>query len=134
VTQLDKGYNLLPREGADKSFDRLESKEATATNLVIYSTYSPRSSIHFKPVDLTFCKPLKIKKIGIFSVQTGLGGSINQRVGRKMSNFLMFFSDQVGGSPTKLDPENSVGGQDTECPIRPVFVCCKRPVSRGIVV
>jgi len=33
-----------------------------------------------------------------------------------MSNFQLFYSDQVGGgSPTGQDPENRVGGQDIRC-------------------
>ena len=36
-------------------------KQATATKLGIYSTYSPRSSIHFLARCSNFCKPLKKK-------------------------------------------------------------------------
>jgi len=42
------------RRGADKSLARPGRTQATATKLRIYSTYSPRSSIHS-----SFCKPLK---------------------------------------------------------------------------
>ena len=35
------------RGGADKSLARPGRKQATATKLRIYSTYSPRSSVHF---------------------------------------------------------------------------------------
>ena len=38
-----------------------------------------------------------------------------------MANFQLFFSVQgTDGSPTGPDPENSVGGQDTGSPGRPV--------------
>jgi ribosomal protein L37E len=42
-----------------------------------------------------FCKPLKKKKIRRLSVQPGLRGSNDLRVGRKMATFQLFFS-QVG--------------------------------------
>jgi len=45
--------------GADKSLARPGKKQATATKLWIYSTYSPRSSIHFLARFSDFCKPLK---------------------------------------------------------------------------
>jgi hypothetical protein len=47
------------REGADKSLARPERKQAAATNFGIYSTHSPRDSIHFLVPCSTFCKPLK---------------------------------------------------------------------------
>ena len=49
----------LLRGGADKSLARPGRKQATATKLGIYSTYSPRSSIHFLTRYSNFCKPLK---------------------------------------------------------------------------
>jgi len=73
------GYVLYIRGGADKSLARPGRKQATATKLGIYSTYSPRSSIHFLHRCSTFCKPLK-KKIRILSVQPGLRGSNDFRV------------------------------------------------------
>ena len=52
------------RGGADKSLARPERKLATATKLGIYSTYSPRSSIHFLARCSNFYKPLKkIQKV-----------------------------------------------------------------------
>ena len=45
--------------GADKSLARPGRKQATATNLGIYSTYSPRSSIHFLVRSSNFYKPLE---------------------------------------------------------------------------
>ena len=47
------------REGADKSLARPGRKQATGTKFGIYSTYSPRSSIHFLARCSNFCKPLK---------------------------------------------------------------------------
>ena len=62
----------------------------TATKLRIYPTYSPRSSIHFLARYSNFCKPLK-KKSELSSVQPGLRGSNDLRVGRKMATFQFFF-------------------------------------------
>ena len=44
---------------ADKSLARPRRKQATATKPGIYSTYPPRSSIHFLARCYNFCKPLK---------------------------------------------------------------------------
>jgi len=46
-------------EDAGKSLARLGRKQATSTKLWIYSTYSPRSSIHFLARCSNVCKPLK---------------------------------------------------------------------------
>ena len=56
--------------GADKSLTRSGSKQATATNS-------------------HFCNPLK--KFRMLSVQPGLRGSNDLRVGRKMATFQSFF-------------------------------------------
>ena len=81
------------RGGADKSLARSGRKKATATKLRIYSTYSPRSSIHFLARCSNFCKPLK-KKIRRLSVQPGLRGSNDLCVVRKMATFQSFSSVQ----------------------------------------
>ena len=61
------------------------------------------------------------KKNRNLSVQPGLRGSSDLRVGRKMATFqLFFFSVQgTGGSPTRPDPEKRVGVEDTGSPGRP---------------
>jgi len=66
------------RVGADKSLARQGMKQATATKLGIYSTYSPRSSIHSLARCSDFCKPLK-KKSRRLSVQPGLRGSVDRQ-------------------------------------------------------
>jgi len=76
------------REGADKSLARPGRKQATTTKLGIYSTYSPRSSIHFLARCSNFCKPQKKKKR--LSVQPGLRGSHDLRFGQKMRSFNCF--------------------------------------------
>jgi hypothetical protein len=50
---------LYQRSGADKFLARPGRKQVTATKLGIYSTYSPRSSIHFLAHCSNFCKQLK---------------------------------------------------------------------------
>ena len=108
------------RGGADKSLPRPGRKQATATKLGIYSTYSPQSSIHLLPRCSNFCKPLK-KKCRL-SVQPGLRGSSDLRVGQNMVTFQLFFSVQgTGGSATGSDPEKRVGDQDIGSPGGPVF-------------
>ena len=49
------------RRGADKSLARPGRKQATATKLGIYTTYFPRSTLHFLTHCSNFCKPLKKK-------------------------------------------------------------------------
>ena len=62
---------MLYTRGADKSLARSGMKQATGTN--------------------NFCKPLKKKKFRRLSVQPGLLGSNDLRVGRKMATFQLFF-------------------------------------------
>jgi len=104
------------RWGAGKTLARPGRKQATATKLGIYSTHSPRRSIHFWARCSNFCKPLK-KKIKRLSVQPGHRGRNDLRVG----DLSIVFSVQgTGGSPTGPDLENRVGDQDTGSPGRPV--------------
>ena len=57
----------------------------------------------------------------MLSVQPGLRGSNDLRVGRKMATFQLLFAVRgTGGSPTGPDPENRVGDQDSGSPGRPV--------------
>ena len=86
------GYLLRPLRGcADKSLTQPGRKQATATKLRIYSTYSPRSLIHFLARCSNFCKQLK-KKIWMLSAQPGLRGSNDLHVERKWRPFNCFFS------------------------------------------
>jgi len=107
--------------GANKTLARPGRKQATGNNLGIYSTFSPWSSIHFSAHCSNFSKPLKKKEFRSWSVQTGLRGSSDLRVGRKIAKFRLFFSVQgTGDSPVIPDPENGVGDQDTGSPSSPV--------------
>ena len=79
--------------GADKSLAPPGRKQATATKLGIYSTHSPRSSVHFLARYSNFCKPLK--KIRRFVRPTSsLRGNNDLRVGRKMATFELFFQSR----------------------------------------
>ena len=119
------------RGSADKSLARPGRTQATATKLRIYSTHSPRSSIHFLARCSNFCKALK-KKFRSLSVQPGLGSSNDLHVGRKMANFQLFFSVLgIDDSPTGPDPENRVGDQDTGSPGKPVSSGLQVPGEPG---
>jgi len=115
---------------AHKSLARPGKKQATATKPGIYSTYFPRSSIHFLARCSNFCKPLK-KKIGSLSVQPGLRDK-NDLIGRKIATFQVFFSVQeTDGSPTGPNAENRVGDQDIGSPGRPVSSGLQVPGEPG---
>ena len=101
-------FRLL-RRGADKSLARKRRKQATATKLGIYSTYSSWSSIHFLARCSNFCKSLK-KKIRMLSNQPGLHGSNDLRVGRKMATLQLFFQSR---EHMVLRRVNRVGDQET---------------------
>ena len=70
-----------------------EGNKLQRPNSGFYSTYSPRSSIHFLSRCSNFCKPLK-QIFRRLSVQPGLRGSNDLRVGRKMTNFRLFFESR----------------------------------------
>ena len=93
ATSYIHGCNLccIIRGSADKSLARPERKQATATKLGVYSTYSPRSSVQFLARCSNFCKPLK-KKFRKLSIQPRPRDSNDLRVGRKMATFQLFFS------------------------------------------
>ena len=119
------------RGGADKSLARPGRNQATVTKFGIYSTYSPRSSVHYLTRCSNFCKPLK-KIFRNLSVQPGLRGSNDFRVGRKMANFQFFFLVQgTAGSPMGPDPENKVGDHDNGIPGRAVSFELQVPGEPG---
>ena len=91
-TQIN-GVRKYLRGGADTSLAHPGRKQATVTKFGIYSTNSPRSSVHFLACCCNFCKPLK-KKFRRLSVQPGLHGSNELHVGRKMATFQLFFQSR----------------------------------------
>ena len=123
----------LIRGCADKSLARPGRKQTTATKLGIYSTYSPQSSTHFLARCSNFYKPQK--KIRKLSVQPGLRGSNDLRVGRKMATFQLFFQsrEQVVVRRGKI---RRIGWviKTLEAQVGQFLLGCKCPVSRGIIV
>jgi len=110
-------------------------KQATATKLGIYSTYSPQSSIHFLSVALTFANHPKKKKSRGLSVQPGLRGSNDLLVGRKMATFQLFFQsrEQV---VVRRGQIRRIGWviKTLEAQVGQFLLGCKCLVSQGIVV
>ena len=119
------------RGRAGKSLDRQGRKQDTKTKLGIYSTYSSRRSIHFLARCFNICKPLE--KFGILSVQPGLYGSNDIRVGRKMAN-IVFSIQGKGGIP--LGHIRRIGWviKTMEAQVGQYLLGCKCPVSRGILL
>ena len=116
--------------GADKSLARIGRKQATATTLGTYSTYSQRSSIHFLASCSNFCKPLwKIQKF-VRPTRSPRQQWPPRRT--KNGDLTIIFSVQgTDGSPTGPYPENRVGDQDIGSPGRPVSSGLQVPGERG---
>jgi len=125
--------SVIVWEGADISLSHPGRKQATATKLGIYSTYSPRSSIHFLARCSNFCKTLK--KFRKLSVQPGLRGSNDLSVGRRMATFQLFFQsrEQV---IVRRGQIRWIGWviKLLEAQVGQYLLDCKCPVSRGIFV
>jgi len=97
----------------------------------MYSTYSPRSSIHFLARCSNVCKPLK-KKIQNVVRPTSSPRQKWPPLRKKNGDLSIVFSVQgTGGSPMGPDPENSVGYQDNGSPARPIFSGLQVPGERG---
>ena len=116
--------------GADKFLVQPGRKQATATKLGIYSTYSPRSSIHFLAHCSNFCKPLKKNSEGCLSNQVSMAAMTS--ASDENGDLSIVFSVQgTGGSPMGPDPENRVGDQDNGSPGRPVSSGLQMPSEPG---
>jgi len=131
VKHSSETYSQAVRGSADKSLARPGRKQATATKLGIYSTYSQRSSIHFLARCLTFdCKPLQKNPEGCPSNQVSAAAMTYSRT--KNGDLSIVFSVQgTSGSPTRPDPENRVGDKDTGRPGRPVTSGLQVPGEPG---
>ena len=79
------------RGSADKSLAWPGRKQATATKLGIYSSYSPQSSIHFLACCSNFCKPLKKISEGCPSNQVSMAATTSLS-DEKWRPFNCFFS------------------------------------------
>ena len=108
------------RGGDGKSLVRPGRKQATATKLGIYSTYSQRSAIQFFALCSNFWKPLKKKNQRLVRPTKSPRQQWPPRR-KKNGDFSIVVSVQrTDGSPTAPDPENRVGDQDIGSPGRPV--------------
>ena len=127
-------FDTYIRGCADKYLARPGRKQATATKLGIYSTYSPRSSIHFLARFSNFCKPPK-KIQRMLSVQPGLRGSKNLCIRRKMMTFHLFYQSrkQVVVRRGQFRIIEWVI-KTMEAQVGQFLLGCKCPVSRSIVV
>ena len=115
-------YSAVVRGGAGKSLARPGRKHAT--KLGIYSTHSPRSSIHFLVHYSNFCKPLKKNSEGFPSNQ----------VSTAAMTFQLFFqsSEQV---VVRRGQIRRIGWVITtlEAQVGQFLLGCKCPVSWGTV-
>ena len=125
--------NTNIRGWAGNSIARPGRKQATATKLGIYSTYSPRSSIHFLALALTFAS--HSKKIRRLSVQPGIRGRIYLHDGPKMATFQSFFQsrEQVVVRRGQIRRTGWVI-KTLEAQVGQLLLDCTSPVSRGFVV
>ena len=118
------------RGGAEKSLARLGRKQATVTKLGIYSTYSPRSSLHFLSRCYNFCKPLKKKSEGCPSNQVSMA-AMTSTSDKKWRLSIVYSVHGTGGSLMGPDAENRVGDQDSGSPGRPVSSGLQVPGELG---
>jgi len=128
------GFVSPLREGADNSLARPGIKQATATKLGIYSTYSQRRSIHFLAHCSNFCKPLKKKLEGCPSNQVS-AAAMTSASDEKCRTFNCFFQsrEQV---VVRRGQIRRIGWviKILEAQVGQFLLGCKCPVSRGIVV
>ena len=112
---LQIGFNFRQtvsvRVGADEFLARTGRKQATATKLGIYSTYSPRSSVHFLAHCSNFYKPLNKNQKSVRPTRSSRQQWPPRR--KRNGDFSIVFSDQgTGGCPTGPDPKSRVADQD----------------------
>jgi len=122
--------------GADKSLARPGRKQATANKLGTYSTYSPRSSIHFLARCSNFCKPLKKNsEICPSNLVSAAASNNDLRMGRKMPTFQLFFQsrEQVVVRRGQIQRIGWVI-KTLQAQVGQFLLGCKCPASWGIVV
>jgi len=117
-----KGRHL--RGGPNKSLAQPGRKQATAIKLGIYSTYPPRSSIHFLARCCNFCKPRKKKSESCPPNQVSAAATTASEENGDLS--IICSVQRTGGSPTGGDPKNKVGDEE--------IGSAGRPVSSGMQV
>ena len=116
--------------GADKSLARTGRKKTTANKLGIFSTYSPRSSIHFVVLCSNFCKPLK-KSQTFFQPTRSLRQRWSPRRKKNGEISILFSAQGTDSIPTGTDPDNRVGDQDIGCLSRSVSSGFQVPFELG---
>ena len=121
------------RGGADKSLTRAGRKQVTATKLGIYSTYSPRSSIHFLARCCNFCKPLKKKKNSERCPANQVPAEAMTSTSDEKWRTFQLSREQV---VVRWGQIRRIGWviKTLEAQLGQFLVGCKCPVSRGIVV
>ena len=87
------GVRLLYTRGADMSLARPGRKQAAATKLGIYSTYSPRRSMHIVARCCNVCKTLKKKSEGCPSNQVS-AAELTSASDEKWRTFNCFFQSR----------------------------------------
>jgi len=122
------------RGGADKSLARPGRKQATATKLGIYSTYSPRRSIHFLARCSNFCKSLKKKNQKVIRPTRSPRQQWPLRR-TKNGDLSLVFSVQETVA-VRRGQIRRIGWviKILEAQVGQFLLGCKCPVSRGIVV
>ena len=118
------------RGGAERSLARPGRKQATTTKLGIYSTYSPRSSVHSLARHSNFASHSK-KNSEICPSNQVSAAAMPSLSDEKWRPFNCFSVQGTGGSPTGPDPENRVDDQDTGSSGRPVYSGLQVPSERG---
>ena len=119
--------------GADKSLARPRRKQAVATKLGFYSTFSPRSSIQFLTRCSNFCKPLK-KNHNVVRPTRSPGQQWPPRQKKNGDLSIPSSVQGTGGSPTNQIRRIGWVIKTLEAQIGQFLLGCKCPVSRGIVV
>jgi len=121
-------------KGTEKSLARPGRKQVAATKLGIYSTYSPRSSIHFLARCSNFCKPLKKNSECCPSNQVS-AAEMTSASEEKWLPFNCFFQsrEQV---VVRRGQIRRIGWviKTMEAQVGQFLFGCKCPVSWGIVV
>ena len=127
-------WGISLRGGADKTLARPGRKQATATKLGIYATYSPWSSIHFLARCFNFCKPLKKKSESCPSNQVS-AAAMTSASEKKWRTFNCFFQsrEQV---VVRWGQIRRIGRviKKLEAHVGLFLLGCKCPVSRDTVV
>ena len=119
--------------GADKSLTRPGRKQATANKFEVYSTYSPRSTVHFLARCSNICKPLKKNQNFVRPTRSRRQQFPQRRT--KMAIFFIFFQSREQEVVRRGQiPRIGWVIKTFEAQVGQFLLGCKCPVSRGIFV